>query len=240
MSLEIFSIVAAVIFFASFTQGMTGFGFALVSVPLISFLVDVKYAIPLAAICGLYVNVYLIFKLKNHIKYFELKELIIAAIIGIPIGSFLVLFAEARILKIILGITVIVFVVFSISKKNNHRDISNNWGYLFGWLSGILGGAFNTNGPPILIYFYLKGYDKFKQKASITGFFIVSSFLIVLSHIVTGVSNYEIWIDSVKLLPIVLIGIVIGHSLFSKISTIFYNRIIFVGLAIIGILLVFN
>ena len=240
MSLEIFTLVAIIIFFASFTQGMTGFGFALVAVPLISFLADVKYAIPIAAICGLYVNIYLIFKLKNHIKYFELKELIFGAIIGIPVGSIIVLYTDPQFLKILLGIIILLFVLLSITKKVKPRNINNKWAYLFGWFSGLLGGAFNTNAPPILIYFYLKGFDKFKQKASITGFFIVSSIIIVLSHIITGLSSMQIWLDSIKLLPVVLVGILLGNYLFSKISIILYNRIILIGLAIVSIFLIFN
>lgn len=240
MSLEIFVLVTIVVFFASFTQGMTGFGFALISVPLISLLVNVKYAIPLAAICGLYVNVYLIFKLKNHIKYFELKELIIGAIVGIPIGSFLVIYTDPQILKTLLGIIVLLFVLLSVTKKVESRNINKSWAYLFGWLSGLLGGAFNTNGPPILIYFYLKGFDKFKQKASITGFFIFSSVIIVFTHIVTGLSDVDIWLDSVKLLPIVVTGIILGHFLFSKISTILYNKLILLGLLVVGVLLIIN
>jgi uncharacterized membrane protein YfcA len=216
---------------------MTGFGFALISVPLISLIVDVKYAIPLAAICGLIVNVYLIIKLKNHIKYFELKELIIGAVIGIPIGALFVVYTDPDILKNILGVIVLLFVAITLTNKIKQTGIDKNWGYLFGLSSGILGGAFNTNGPPILIFFYLHGYDKYKQKASITGFFIVTSITVVTTHIFVGLSTQEVWIDSLKLLPIVLAGIILGHSLFKKVSTLFYNRLILLGLFIIGIFL---
>jgi uncharacterized protein len=240
MPFEIFVLVALVIFFASFTQGITGFGFALVSVPLISMIIDVKYAVSIAAICGLVVNIYLIFKLKNHIHYFELKELIISAVAGIPIGSAIVIYTDQDILKILLGIVVLLFVFLSATKIIKQINLKKEWGYIFGFFSGLLGGAFNTNGPPILIFFYLKGYDKFKQKASITGFFIITSVTIVITHLVTGLSTEAIWLDALKLIPVIMIGIVLGHSIFHKISTKFYNRLILLGLFVVGIVLMIN
>lgn len=237
MAYETYFFLALILFLASFTQGMTGFGFAMISVPLISLLIDVKYAIPIAAICGFFVNIYLIYKLKSHIKYFELKELIFGAIIGIPLGTIFVIYSDRGILKVILALIVLLFVFLSITKIIKQTGLNKKWGYLFGLLSGFLGGAFNTNGPPVLIYFYLHGFDKFKQKASITGFFIVASAIIITAHLLTGLSNVSVWKDALIMSPIVLSGIIIGHNLFNRISTKIYNNIILAGLFIIAIIL---
>lgn len=240
MQIDTFFLIVIIIFFASFTQGMTGFGFALITVPLVGLLSGVKYAIPLAAICGLVVNLYLMFKLKSHVKYLDLKELILSAIIGIPIGAAFVIHADQLILKKILGGIVFLFVFLSVFKIIKQTGLNKKWGYLFGFASGLLGGAFNTNGPPILIYFYLQGYDKIKQKASITGFFIITSITVVITHLVAGLSTSEIWIDALKLFPVVMFGIILGHYLFSRISTNIYNRLILFGLFIISLFLLFN
>lgn len=240
MYIDSFILIALIIFFASFTQGMTGFGFALISVPLVGILAGVKYAIPLAAICGLVVNIYLILKLKNHVKFLDLQELLISAIFGIPLGAAFVIYTDQVILKKILGVIVLIFVFLSIFKIVKQNGIQKKWGYLFGFASGLLGGAFNTNGPPILIYFYLQGYDKIKQKASITGFFIITSTTVVVTHLVLGLSNSVIWMDAIKLFPVVLIGIILGQILFNKISTQLYNVLILFGLFIISLFLLFN
>ena len=74
MSLEFF-LIAVIILLASFVQGFSGFGFALVSIPLLSLVINIKEAVPLGALCGLVVNVYLIFHLKEHIEIKEIKNI---------------------------------------------------------------------------------------------------------------------------------------------------------------------
>lgn len=238
--MENFLFIILIIFAASFTQGFSGFGFALVSIPLMSLVIDIKYAIPLGALCGLVVNIVLAFQLKKHIKYFELKNIIWGSVIGIPIGVFVLSAADQNLLKMILGIFVLVFVLITVTGFIKPRDFNNNWGYLAGLFSGLFGGAFNTNGPPVLIYFYLKGWDKLKFKGQITGFFIITSSVIVVSHFAAGLTTSEIFYDFLYLLPVILLGIFLGTKLFSKISSEIFNRIVMLFLFMVAIYLIFQ
>ncbi|MCO6473764.1 MAG: sulfite exporter TauE/SafE family protein [Melioribacteraceae bacterium] len=237
--MEIYLFIIAVLFAASFTQGMTGFGFALVSIPLLSMMMELKEAVALGALGGLVVNIYLIIKLRSFVKFFDLKNLIIGSVIGIPLGTYMLNDLSPHILKIILGIIVILFVLLSVFKIIKQRNINTNLGYIFGFASGLLGGALNTNGPPILIYFYLNGYDKFKQKASITGFFLIASMFIVLSHALTGITSTTTLKNFGIALPFILTGIFLGSRAFGKISTLIYDRIILGFLFIVSIYLIF-
>ena len=106
-----FIITAIILFLAAFTQGFSGFGFALVSIPLLSLFVDIKYAIPLGALSGFVVNVYLAIELRKQIKFFELKNLLIGSVVGIPIGVYILSEFDLHLLKLILGILVLVFVI---------------------------------------------------------------------------------------------------------------------------------
>ena len=233
-------LIGLIIFLASFNQGLTGFGFALTSLPLLSLVIDVKEAIPLAAICGFIVNIYLTYQLKAHIDFSEIKLLIIGSIIGIPLGVFFLAKAdESLILKILAGV-ILLFVLLNTTHFIKPFNISNRWGLVFGFFSGILGGAFNTNGPPVLIYFYLKDWDKYKQKASITGYFIITSILIVTSHAVSGFTTSTILLHSLYALPFLVAGILLGNSLFSKVSTNLYRSIILVFLTAMSLILIFG
>jgi len=233
-------LIILIIIFASFVQGLSGFGFALVSIPLLSILIDIKEAVPLAALCGFVINIFLLIELKNHIKFFELKNLLIGSVAGIPIGAYFLTAADPKLINILLGIIILLFVFLSSTKIIKQRGMKLNWGYLYGLLSGLLGGAFNTNGPPILIYFYQQGWDKFKQKASITGFFIVSSVIIVSVHALSGITTGAVMNKFFYSLPAVIIGLLTGTKIFSKISTEIFNRIILYGLIIIGIFMIFR
>ncbi|GJQ62498.1 MAG: UPF0721 transmembrane protein [Melioribacteraceae bacterium] len=229
-----FIVISLIIFLASFVQGFSGFGFALISIPLLTLFISIKVAVPLGALCGLVVNIYLSAGLKNHFSFRELSRIILGSIIGIPIGVGILKFGSPEILKNILGLFVLAFVTLNLVKLLKPMNVNHNWGYLAGLLSGFFGGAFNTNGPPVLIYFFLKGWDKVKQKAMISGFFLVTSSMIVVSHFISGMTTSDILFDFVKLLPIVLLGIWIGNVLFSRVSTELFNKLVLWGLLVIG------
>ena len=233
-----FVIIALILFTAAFIQGFSGFGFAIVSIPLLVFLIGVKAAIPLAALLGLVINIYLIIKLHQHINISELKNVLIGAVIGIPFGVYFLANTDAGAIETFLGVLILAFAIVSLIGKFQPKSINPNWGYGFGLVAGVLGGAFNTNGPPVLIYFYLSGFDKFKQKASITGFFLVNSVMIVIWHAVSGLTNSAILLDFAYYLPFVVAGFVIGDHFFGKVSPELFNKIILIGLVIMGIFLV--
>lgn len=236
MNAEYF-IIGFIVLLASFVQGFSGFGFALVSIPLLTYFIGIKTAIPLGALCGLLINFLLYIKLKDHINFKEIIKLLIGAAAGIPFGVFFLSTADPAIIKIILGIIIILFVFLSVFSFIPQRKMNLKWGYVFGLFSGLLGGALNTNGPPVLIYFFLQGWDKIKQKASITGFFIISSLLIVGSHIATGITGSKLLLNFVYLIPFIIVGFAAGNFLFSKISTVFFNRFILLFLFVVGIFL---
>ncbi len=224
----------------AFTQGMTGFGFALVSIPLLSMIVDIKFAISLGVLCGAVINFSLIIKMHQHVKFKEVLYLILGSVVGTPIGAYVLASTGESYLKNLLGWVVLIFVIFTVFRFIKPVGLNRKWGYLFGFFAGVLGGAFNTNGPPILIYMYLQGWDKTEQKAAITGFFVVATIMIIVSHISMGLVTSDVLIQFLYVIPVLLIGIYFGHLLFQRVSTKLYNNIVLAGLTLIGILLIFN
>ncbi|MFA8342577.1 MAG: sulfite exporter TauE/SafE family protein [Rhodothermaceae bacterium] len=239
MSLE-FILILVIIFVGSLTQGMTGFGFALVSIPLLSMIIDIKLAIPLAVLCGMVINLGLLAKMKKEIKIGEVKNLIIGNLIGTPIGAYFLTSFESGLLKQLLGFCILLFLVFTIFKIIKPVGLNRKWGYLFGFFAGILGGAFNTNGPPILIYMFLQGWDKTEQKAAITGFFTIASVVTIISYVSLDIFTVQIFEYFMYGFPLLIAGIFLGHNLFGKVSTKLYNRLILTGLSLITIFLIFK
>jgi uncharacterized membrane protein YfcA len=230
--------VGLILLFASTTQGLSGFGFQLISVPLLVLVIGIKDAVVLAALCGYVVNIYLIIALRQHLKFFTLKRLILGALFGVPLGAYFLAKANSLLLEHILGIVIFLFVFFSFVKIIKPTGISDNWGYLFGLISGLLGGAFNTNGPPVVIYFYLQGIEKERLKASIAGYFLFTLSLIVISHFVAGIGSKHVYVMFLEAFPIVLLGAFLGNKLFKRIPTELYNKVILFLLGLISISLI--
>jgi uncharacterized membrane protein YfcA len=80
------ALVVIVVFSASFVQTLTGFGFALMVMPLITLMLGLRTAAPLVALAGL--TLYTI-NLLRHRAAFNVKEVVpmgVAAALGVPVG----------------------------------------------------------------------------------------------------------------------------------------------------------
>lgn len=236
----IFLITTLIILLGAVTQGLSGFGFALLSVPLLSLFLDIKSALPLGALCQLVINVLLFFKIKKYIVYKEIRPLMMGAFLGIPVGTIFLRHAAPGMVKVILALIVLLFALFSLAGKIKPRGLNAIWGYFYGIIAGILGGAFNTNGPPVLIYSFLKGWDKNEMKASLVGFFTFTSIILVPSYAISGLITKGVLIEFLYLIPVIVVGIYFGHYLFDRISARIYNKVIIYSLIVISLVLMFK
>ncbi len=239
MSYE-FIFIALILLIASYVQGFSGFGLAIISIPLLSLFMNIKHVIPLIALCGLLLNILLFIELRKHIIFKNLKTLYIGSLIGIPPGILFLMIADINILKIIVSVIILIFVGISLIKNINIKRIKPLYGFLFGLFSGFLGGAINTNGPPILIYQKMIEQSKTEFKSSITGYFIVNSIIIVSFHFITGITNNFILLNFAHLFPIIILGYFLGNKSFNKINTIIFNKIVLFLLLVIAFILLIN
>lgn len=60
-------LIGIVFLLAGFIQGMTGFGSALVAIPLLSLFLDIKSAVPLCMLNSLVITSFLALKMRKHL-----------------------------------------------------------------------------------------------------------------------------------------------------------------------------
>jgi uncharacterized membrane protein YfcA len=113
-------------------------------------------------------------------------------------------------------------------------------GYLvfpFGLIAGILGGAYNTNGPPVVIYGVMRGWGKERFRATLQGYFLISSALIVFGHGISGLLTRLVLIYFLGSIPVVILAVLLGHWMVQKISGEHFNRVINLFLVAAGFLM---
>jgi len=131
----------AVILFAGFTQGLTSFGFALISMPLLSRIVPLQEAVPLVVIMSGIINLMVMAQTWRHIQINRIWLLVVGSLIAAPIGTHLLMFVNPEILKLTAGIMIAVFALLLIGNKSfpvRHERFA----FLpVGFLSGLLNGS---------------------------------------------------------------------------------------------------
>ena len=164
-------LVCLIIAFAGFTQGFSGFGAVLVSLPCLTLLLPIKTVVPLVNLMSCCINLILIIHLRRYLQWGRVAPLLLASLPGIPLGVYFLKTVAPWKLELLLGALLISFPFYSRFTKIGERGIPSGWAYLAGFCSGCLGGSLGTNGPPIIIYTALQPWEKDQIKGTLVGFF---------------------------------------------------------------------
>ena len=87
--MELYLAMSVVGFLAGALQGLTGFGTVMVALPLLSLLVDIKLAVPLIALLGLFINAVQTAHLRREVEWKLLLPILLGSAVGIPAGAHL-------------------------------------------------------------------------------------------------------------------------------------------------------
>lgn len=231
-------LIALIFLLAGFVQGMTGFGSALVAIPLLGFILDIKSAVPLCILNSLVITTYLSLKMRRDLEIKKVIPLCAAAVPGIILGSTLLKHLDSSIIRLWLGIMLIAYSLYSLLSSPKPKKLHTVWSYLAGFSSGAIGAAFSAGGPPTIIYTALNDWKKDTIKATLSGFFLFNSYVIATVHAISGLTTIEIFTYFMISAPFVLLGTVLGTICYGKIPHNLYLKIIFAFLTLMGIMMI--
>ncbi len=235
--MDIIIYLCCIAFIGGFVQGLTGFGAALVALPLMGFFIDIKTAIPLILLLGLVINFILISRLLKHVDHKKWILLFLFSLPGIPLGIWVLQYVDTRFIEILIGFVIIFTSIFSMLSTSSTKGLNKFWACLAGFVAGFLGGTIGAIGPPVIIYTSLQPWDKQQIKATMVSFFILSGIGILICYIFNGLITKQILISFGYSVPPLISGVVVGMFVFNKITDTLYKRIIHLLLILLGILL---
>jgi len=230
-----------VLFISTLTRSTFGFGDALVGMPLLAIVHDdVSFIAPLMAIKAVTISLIIATKDRHRIDLPSASRLVIGAGMGIPIGVIFLLKVEASWVKLILAILILIFCLQSLFRRVPYR-IQSEWPALgFGFLGGVLGGAYNTSGPPAVMFGTLRGWSPEKFRATLQGYFLPTGFLIAALHAGAGLWTQRVLLYYVASLPLVLAAIWLGRFLNQRFKPHAFVRVIHVLLMVISCGLIYT
>jgi uncharacterized membrane protein YfcA len=230
-------------FLASFIRSAFGFGEALVAVPLLALLLPLSVAVPLALMLSVSIALLILIQDHQHIHLKDAKALILSAIPGIPLGLFLMLQVEGQWTKLLLGLFIAVFALYSLQKpvvKKQPHQKRTVLLILMGFLSGVLGGAYGLNGPPLVFYGDRAGWNATQFRATLQAYFLPASGIALLCFFAKSLVTPIVCYDFLVALPAALPAIYLGRWLNAKLSTRLFFKVVYLLPLLIGILLLFH
>jgi uncharacterized membrane protein YfcA len=169
--------VLAVILVATLIRSTFGFGEALVAVPLLALRIPVAVAAPVSVLVSVSVAGLIVAQDWRQIEMRSASWLIASALLGIPLGLLLLTLASDHTVRLLLGLVIVGFSLYSIGARTKLHLETDHLAWLLGagFCSGILGGAYGMNGPPLAIYGALRRWSPQRFRATLQGYFLAAS-----------------------------------------------------------------
>ncbi len=231
--------VIPVLFFAFFTQGISGFGSALISMPLLVTLIGLEIAAPLFAAIGIVSQLVMLIHYRESFTFREIWRLLIGMAIGIPLGVFFISQLPEALLLRLIGIIVLLYALYTLSGLQLPPLQKTWWGYAFGLASGLMGGAYNIGGPPCIIYGTMQRWDRERFKSNIQAAFLFSTVILVFSHALAGHYTAAVWQYMLLGIPPVVLGLILGWTTDRFISPERFRKLVLVLLLVLALTMVF-
>lgn len=182
------ALVVAAVFLGALTRATFGFGEAVVSMPLLALLpVPLPTAVALVGLIGLTVAALTVFTGWRHVAAAVVGRLAVATALGVPAGLLLVRLAPARVVTTVLGVLLVGYGGYLLAVRSPQPRLAEpGWAYLFGFLAGSLGAAYNFNGVPVVVYGRLGGWDRDRFRGTLQAHFLASGAMVVAGQGLAG------------------------------------------------------
>jgi len=227
-------ILFAIVLLTAFLQTITGFGFALMAMPLVTLALGMRTAAPLVALLGGTLYGVNLLRQRQALPRREVLSLGAAAAVGVPVGIWGLTALDQRLVEALLGLVLISFSLFSLSRLVLPTVTDRRWGLLAGFLAGCLGGAYNTPGPPLIVYGSLRRWPRDEFRSVLQAVFLLSSGLVILGHALAGHFSPAILRSYLIGLPALLLGVLLGILVDQRLPEARFRQLVAVLILVLG------
>lgn len=229
-----------IIFASAMLQGLSGFGFSILAVPLITMLIEPKTAIPVLLVYSIIINLAVLSSTRKSVNPGKYWILLAAGAAGLPLGGYLLVILDGNILKIMIGSLIIVFGLLLL--LGYRTDLKKEKLYMIpiGLFSGILGSSISISGPPIIIFLANKQLEKNSFRGNLALYFLLLNLLTIPVFFYYRLFTPSVAAYTVSFLPGLLAGVLLGNLLSDRIRQEHFRKFTLILLLIMGFLAIFS
>lgn len=222
------ALILAVVMVAGLIQGLAGFGSALVAVPLLALLMPMSTVVPLMMLVGICLSALNLLHLHQALQVAPLTRLLVGYLLGTPMGLLLLTRAPEPLVLALLGLVIGGYALFSLAGRQPDYHWIRERRLAVGALSGALGAAFGTNGPPVILHVSAHtDWSADRQKAALTLFFLAAGCISAVALAASGVLTPPVFALLLWCLPALLVGSMLGVVLYRRLGAHDYRRLVF-------------
>ena len=219
-------------FVAGLARGFSGFGSALIFIPLASSIIGAKLASPLLLVIDFVAAAPLIPNSWRHADRRDVGIMLIGSLIGVPIGTWALTQMDPLAVRWMIVALIVPMLALLMSGWRYRGTPTAAITAVVGALAGFFNGVAQVGGPPIVLYWLRDATAARVIRANIILFFAASSVFTTISYLIGGVLTTAVAGLCVLAGPAFGVGLWLGSRMFGLASEETFRRICYVLIAL--------
>lgn len=222
--------------FSAYLRGITGFGFGIAAVPLLSVILAPAEAVPVVLVLQLFVGLGSLPACHRHADWRSIGLLAASAVLVTPAGIYLLTVLPANGSRLIISILVClaVIVLWSGFALRRMPGIPATLG--IGIVSGLCNGVAAMPGPPVILFYLSSPLEVAASRASMIIFFIFSAIAALAVAVPAHLVTLHILLLTAILMPALALGSYLSERQFGRMAASSYRTLALSSLLAIGVL----
>ena len=232
---------AAAVLAAYVIFGLTSFGAPLVSAPVLAHFLPLPLVVPLQSTLDLIASLVLGGKERKQIDWREMKWLLAPMLIGMLLGTTLLIGLPQRVTLLALGAFVMLFGIAGLTGRLRLPPVPRPLAFVILTIGGVLSALFSAGGPLYVMYLTNRIADPTVLRSTIAATALLSAVLRVAVFTLSGLMAVKaLWITAAVLLPALFAGVFFGRWLQRVLSANINRALIYALLVAVGASLVWR
>ncbi|KAB2881014.1 MAG: sulfite exporter TauE/SafE family protein [Pseudorhodoplanes sp.] len=206
--------VTASVFAAAILRGLTGFGFAIAAVPLLSLFLSPVVVVPLVICLQLFGNLFEIRTSLRACHWPSLVALTAGALIGAPAGLLALSVMAPDAARLLIAAATLVAVLLLTKGFTFARPPGMRLTVPVGIVAGAFNGLAAMPGPPVIAYYLSLPVSRTVMRASLNVFFLANASIAVVSALSLKLIDWNIAGYTLLALPLMFAGQQLGLRFF--------------------------
>ena len=226
-------------FLGALVYGVTGFGSALVTIPLATHFVPLPFALAVFVLQDFSSALRIASENPRYAVKAEVVRMVPLMVVGTIVGTGLLLILPRKASLLALGLFVLLYGAWSLLQRGALRLVAQRWAYVAGFSGGVVGMLFGAGGPPYATYLSHRGLSKEQFRSTLTLNSIFSIGFRVVALASAGLLfRREVWMTALLVVPTAMLAIFFASRLFRRMSREFLLRVVALLLLATGVSLI--
>ncbi|HXF66910.1 MAG TPA: sulfite exporter TauE/SafE family protein [Burkholderiales bacterium] len=215
--------------------GISAFGAALFTVPVLSHFLPLEFVLPLCVLLDVTAALALGVRFSREADWSELKWMVPLSAAGALAGVTLLVNLPRAATIAGIGAFLLAYALYSLRQGEPERTIGRGWAPVAGFVGGACGTLFGVGAPPYAIYLAHRLREKLAFRATLSNMVIFSVSIRALVFTAGGLMTADRLAAFAALAPFALAGLWIGNRLQARISRAALRRVVSALLLGIGL-----